>query len=176
MKPSTRRLAFASLLLLGCAAGASAAPAATSAPSAAVADADRQLEDARKLTFERKAVALKKVLNLSPQQQAAFDPVLKAYDAELGALLDRRVVLAKEYLRAFDARSLDDATATRMVNDAIASRQAHLKLLQDYFAKASKAIGVAKAADFIQLENAFVATLDAKLALKLPAVSEAMKE
>ncbi len=41
--------------------------------------------------------------------------------------------------------------------------------------KAKKVIGVTNAAEFIQVENAFAAALDTKLALEMPRVGSAMK-
>ena len=107
---------------------------------------DRPIEAARGAIYARKTIVLQGMLALTPEQQTAFNPVLSAYDAE------------------------------RLLNSTIKLTQDQLKLFSKYFNKAKKVIGVAKAAEFIQVENAFAAALDTKLALEMPRVGAAMKQ
>ena len=163
---------FAVALLSG-AAGAAPAPAPTAATAATV---DAKLAEARGAVYARKTASLKAVMRLDAAQQAAFDPLLAAYDAELKALGDRRLALIKEYASFYNSRSLDDKNAKRLVMETIKVKQDQLALFKKTFDKAAKAIGVTKAAEFIQVENAFAAAVDTKLALEMPRVGSAMKQ
>lgn len=160
---------FAACLSGAALAGDAPAPAAD--PEVA-----RQIEAARGAVYARKSAVLQQVLALTPEQQSAFNPVYKAFDDELMALGDRRIALVKEYAGFYNTKSLDDKNAKRLVNAALDLKQEQLKLLRTYFGKASKVIGVAKAAEFIQVENAFAAAVDVKFALQVPVVGDAMKE
>lgn len=161
---------FAVALLSG-AAGAAPAPSAATA-----ATVDAKLAEARGAVYARKGAALKKVMQLEPAQQAAFDPVLKAYDAELKALGDRHAMLIKDFAGYYDTKSLDDASATRLVNDTFMVKRAQLDLLNRYFTQVSKAIGVRKASEWVQLEYSFMTAVDAKIAMAMPVLSDAMKD
>jgi hypothetical protein len=165
--------AFATALSVGAAAAPAAAPKPTAATNAEV---DRQLAEVRDAVYARKDVALKKVMQLGLAQQDAFDPVLKAYDAELKLLGDRHAALIKEFAGYYDAKSLDDANAKRLVDATFAVKREKLDLLNRYFATVSKAIGVRKAAEWVQLEYAFMASVDSKIANAMPVLSDAMKE
>ena len=130
----------------------------------------------RDAIYTRKNVVLEGMLALTPEQQTAFNPVVKAYDEELKALGDRRLALIKEYAGFYNARSLDDKNAKRLVMETIKVKQDQLALFKKTFDKAAKAIGVTKAAEFIQVENAFAAAVDTKLALEMPRIGSAMKQ
>jgi hypothetical protein len=166
------------------AAPATAPTAATPAPAAAPAAydpakdpaLDALMVDIRDAIHTRKSVVLEGMLALTPEQKTAFDPVQKAYDAELKALGDRRLALIKEYASFYNTRSLDDKNAKRLVMETIKVKQDQLALFKKTFDKAAKAIGVTKAAEFIQVENAFAAAVDTKLALEMPRVGSAMKQ
>jgi hypothetical protein len=137
---------------------------------------DKQMGYIRDAIYTRKAVVLEGMLALTPEQRTAFDPVQKAYDAELKKLGDRRLALIKEYASFYNTRSLDDKHAKRLVMETIKVKQDQLALFKSTFDKAAKAIGVTKAAEFIQVENAFAAAVDTKLALEMPRVGSAMKQ
>lgn len=137
---------------------------------------DRQVEAARGLLYARKSAALNAVMHLTAEQQAAFNPVLSAYDNELMKLGDRRIALIREFAGYYNTQSLDDKNAKRLVHETIKCKQDQLKLVQRYFDKASKVIGVRKASEWVQVENAFISAVDTKLALLMPVLSDAMKE
>jgi hypothetical protein len=137
---------------------------------------NKQMEMVRGAVYARKSMVLEGMLELTPEQQTAFNPILKAYDDELMALGDRRIALIKEYAGYYNDRSLDDKNAKRLVMATIKVKQDQLALFKEYFDKASKVIGVTKAAEFIQVENAFAGAVDLKLALEMPRVSSAMKQ
>jgi hypothetical protein len=137
---------------------------------------DKQMEMVRGAIYTRKSVVLESMLALTPEQRTAFNPVLKAYDDELMALGDRRLALIKEYAGYYNDRSLDDKNAKRIVFETIKVKQDQLALFKKYFDKAAKVIGVTKAAEFIQVEHAFAAAVDTKLALEMPRIGAAMKQ
>jgi hypothetical protein len=136
----------------------------------------RQIEAARGAVYARKGAALDAVMHLTPEQQTAFNPVLRAYDDELLAIGDRRIALIQEFAGYFGDQSLDDKNAKRLVRETLKIKKAQLDLLAKYFDKASKAIGVRKASEWVQVENAFLAAVETKIALSMPVLSDAMKE
>lgn len=170
---TSRFLLVAAIALCAAPAPALAAPAASPTEDPAVY---KQIDAARAAIYTRKSTVLQGMLELTPEQQAAFNPVLRAYDEDLLKLGDRRLHLIVQYAAFYEGRTLDDKNAERLLKETIKVKQDQLKLFSTYFDKAKKVIGVAKAAEFIQVENAFAAALDTKLALEMPRVGSAMKQ
>jgi hypothetical protein len=161
---------FAVALLTG---AAGAAPTPTAATAATV---DAKLAEVRGAVYARKSASLKAVMRLDAAQQAKFDPLLAAYDAELKKLGERHATVIKEFAGYHDAKSLDDANATRLVNETFKIKREQLDLLDRTYGLVSKAIGVRKAAEWLQLEYSFMTAVEAKISMAMPVLSDAMKE
>jgi hypothetical protein len=171
---SIRDRIIATSFVLALTAGvAGAAPAPTAATAATV---DAKLAEVRGAVYARKTASLKAVMRLDAAQQAKFDPLLAAYDAELKQLGARHAALIKEFAGYYDAKSLDDANATRLVNETYKLKREQLDLLNRNFDLVSKAIGVRKAAEWVQLEYSFMSAVESKIAMAMPVLSDAMKD
>jgi len=173
MSTRDRLIATSLAVMLSAVAAAGAAPTPTAATAATV---DAKLAEVRGAVYARKTASLKAVMRLDAAQQAKFDPLLAAYDAELRKLGERHAGLIKEFAGYYDAKSMDDAAATRLVNETYKLKREQLDLLNKNFELVSKSIGVKKAAEWVQLEYSFMTAVEAKIAMAMPVLSDAMKE
>jgi hypothetical protein len=62
------------------------------------------------------------------------------------------------------------------VNETYKVKRDQLDLLNRHFDLVSKAIGVRKAAEWVQLEYSFMTAVESKIALAMPVLSDAMKD
>jgi Spy/CpxP family protein refolding chaperone len=107
-------------------------------------------------------------LPLTEKQAEVFWPIYRDYDHELSKLADKRLAVAKEASAKYD--TMDKKTAARLVKESFSVYQGRNKLLQKYYTKVSKAIGVIPAARFLQVENQMLTLLDAQLMDEVPLI------
>lgn len=117
---------------------------------------------------KQKVAIVSQLMQLSPEQAAAFWPVYNEYARELSALGDLRVQGIKEY--AANYGSLSDQKATELANMRFEYEGRLLALKKKYFGKFSKALTPKLAARFFQIENQLLDVLDLQVASNLPIV------
>jgi hypothetical protein len=126
--------------------------------------ADLLRQDVKK----QKVAIVSQLMQLSPEQAAAFWPVYNNYAKELTALGDLRLQGIKEY--AANYGSLSDAKATELANMRFEYEGKLLALKKKYFANFSKALTPKLAARFFQIENQLLDVIDLQVASSLPIV------
>jgi Spy/CpxP family protein refolding chaperone len=109
-------------------------------------------------------------LALSPQDAARFWPVYEQHQAGLSELNRRSVENILSYARAWNAGSVDDATANRVAREAIAIEEDEVALLKQSYVRASRAVSPAQAARYVQIEAKARAVLRAQEAMSVPLV------
>jgi len=107
-------------------------------------------------------------LPLTEKQAVVFWPIYRDYDHELSKLVDRRLAVVKAVFAKYD--TMDAKTAGRLVKESFSIAQARNKLLEKYYTKVSKAVGVITAARFLQVENQMLTLLDAQLMDAVPLI------
>jgi hypothetical protein len=117
---------------------------------------------------KQKVAITSQLMQLSPEQAAAFWPVYNEYAKELSALGDLRVQGIKEY--AANYRSLSDEKATELAKMRFEYEQRLLALKRKYFQNLSKALTPKLAARFFQIENQLLDVIDLQVASRLPIV------
>jgi hypothetical protein len=117
---------------------------------------------------KQKVAITSQLMQLSPEQAAAFWPVYNEYAKELSALGDLRVQGIKEY--AANYRSLSDEKATELAKMRFEYEQRILALKMKYFQNLSKALTPKLAARFFQIENQLLDVIDLQVASSLPIV------
>lgn len=109
-------------------------------------------------------------LGLSPQDAARFWPVYEQHQAALNELTRRRVANIMSYARAWNAGSVDDATANRIAREAIAIEEDEAALLKRSYVHAARALSPAQAARYVQIEAKARAVIRAQEMMSVPLV------
>ena len=117
---------------------------------------------------KQKVAIISQLMDLSPEQAAAFWPIYNEYAKELSALGDLRVQGIKEY--AANYNSLSDEKAAELANMRFQYEEKLLALKKKYFEKFSKALRPKLAARFFQIENQLLDVIDLQVASSLPIV------
>ena len=107
-------------------------------------------------------------LPLTAKQSDVFWPIYRDYDHELSKLTDKRLAVVKEVFAKYD--SMDAKTAQRLVKASFSISQGRNKLLEKYYMRFSKAVGVITAARFLQVESQMLTLLDAQLMDRVPLI------
>ncbi len=107
-------------------------------------------------------------LPLTQKQADQFWPLYREYSNELLKIGDRRIAVIKEFAERYS--TIDEKTAEKLVKESISIANDRNKLLEKYYKKASKAVGVLTAARFIQVENQMLTLLDAQIVQEMPLV------
>jgi len=107
-------------------------------------------------------------LPLTEAQGEKFWPIYREYEHELSKLGDKRMAVLKKYAASYD--KLNEELAEEIVEESFSIASDRIDLLQKYYKKVSKAIGVIPAARFVQIENQLMTLLDAQIAGEVPLV------
>jgi hypothetical protein len=117
-----------------------------------------------------KADIIKTVMNLSPSEAGSFWPIYRAYERELDALSDQRTELTGTFVRAVQAKSLDNPTAQQLGNAWWDQESQRLALMRKYYGRMLTEISPLRAAQFAQIEHRVNLILDLGVASELPLV------
>jgi len=109
-------------------------------------------------------------MELTEAEATRFWPVYDAYQADLGKINARTVQLIKNYAAQYNAKSLTDDVAQRLMQEALEIEQAEVTAKQAAMAKASAALPATKAARYLQIENKIRAVIKFELADGIPLV------
>jgi len=109
-------------------------------------------------------------MELTEAEATRFWPVYDAYQADLGKINARIAQLIKDYAGQYNAKSLTDDVAQRLMQEALAIEQAEVTAKQAAMAKASAALPATKAARYMQIENKIRAVIKFELADGIPLV------
>jgi hypothetical protein len=126
--------------------------------------ADLMRQDIQK----QKVAIVSQLMQLSPEQAAAFWPVYNEYAKELSAVGNLRVQGIKEY--AANYKSLSDQKATELAGIRFDYEGKLLALKKKYFEKFSKTVTPKLAARFFQIENQLLDVIDLQVASSLPII------
>jgi hypothetical protein len=74
------------------------------------------------------------------------------------------------YADAYNKGAVPDATAKKLIGEAIAIEEAEVKMKRGYLPKLEKAVGGMKAARYLQIENKIRAVIKYELAANIPLV------
>jgi len=109
-------------------------------------------------------------MSLTEQEAAAFWPVYEAYQKDLSALNERIKGTITSYADAYNAGAVPDATAKKLLNDALAIEDSEVDLRKSYVPKFEKVLPAAKVARYYQIENKIRAAIKYELANGIPLV------
>jgi hypothetical protein len=136
--------------------------------TAAALSQENTLELLRSDLKTQKVAIITASLPLTQTQADLFWPIYRDYSNELSKLGDRRLAILKEFAAAYD--KIDEKTAEKLVKESLSIANDRNDLLEKYYKKVAKAVGVITAARFLQVENQILTLIDAQIIDQVPLV------
>ena len=124
-----------------------------------------------KIAADKKLV-VSTAMELTDAQAKAFWPVYEAYQRDLNKINDEIATLVSSYAKDYNAQSLTDEKAKKLLDYYFAIEDRELKLRKSYVPKFTKVLPGLKAARYIQLENKVRALVKYELAAQIPLVNK----
>ena len=107
-------------------------------------------------------------MNLTEAEGKTFWPIYDSYQKELQAINDRLAKTVVAYADAYNNKTLTDASAKQLIDEAIAIEEAEAKLRRTYLPRFSAGLPAVKVARYYQIENKIRAALRYDLATGIP--------
>jgi len=109
-------------------------------------------------------------MQLSEAEAKKFWPIYEAYQGDLQKLNQRLGKVIVAYAEVYNKGAVPDATAKKLLDEALAIEEAEVKMKRSYVSKLGKAIPEMKVARYIQIENKIRAIIRYELAAQVPLV------
>jgi hypothetical protein len=116
----------------------------------------------------QKVAVITEAMRFTNEGSAAFWPIHREYELELGKIIDDRIELIKDYAQNFD--NLTNEKAKELARTVFDLEKRRTKLKKKYFKKIEKAVSAIVAAKFIQVENQINLLIDLQIATELPLI------
>ena len=122
---------------------------------------------ADKVNADKKALVAQN-MELTETEAKSFWPIYDAYQQDLQKINIRMTQTILEYADAYSKGTVDNATAKKLLGEALAIQESELKLQQTYVPKLEKVLPEVKVARYIQIESKIRALVRYALASKIP--------
>jgi len=109
-------------------------------------------------------------MTLTDAESKDFWPFYEAYQKDLQALNERLQKAITSYAEAYNANTLTDEAAKKLIDEAIAIDEAEVQQRKSYAAKLAKVLPGKKVARYLQIENKIRAAVRYELADGIPLV------
>jgi hypothetical protein len=109
-------------------------------------------------------------MELTESEAKAFWPVYDQYQKDLGAINQRIAQMIKSYADAYNAKSMTDDGAKKLIAEFVAIEKAEAAMKESYVPKMSKVLPPKKVARYFQIENKIRALVKYELAGEIPLV------
>ena len=109
-------------------------------------------------------------MGLTESEAKGFWPVYEAYQKDLHMINERLEELILDYADAYNKGMVPDATAKKLLKEALNIEDAELKLKRAYVPKLEKALPDWKVARYLQIETKIRAIVKYELAAEVPLV------
>ena len=107
-------------------------------------------------------------MELTEAEAKGFWPLYEEYQKELHKINDRLAMVIVAYAKEYNAKSLTDDKATKLLNDSFAVEEAEIKLKRATVPKLSKVLPGRKVARYMQIENKIRALVKYEIAGEVP--------
>ena len=124
--------------------------------------------EARALLKEGREEMMRGEMQLTESESEAFWPIYYRYRDEVEAVRDRQEIIITDYMNAYWEAELNDALATRMLDEYFAIENAVLKIEQKYRKRFQKVLPISKVVRLYQLESKLQAEVDIAFANLVP--------
>jgi hypothetical protein len=122
---------------------------------------------ADKVNADKKALVAQN-MELTETEAKSFWPIYDAYQQDLAKINIRMTQTILEYADAYSKGTVDNATAKKLLGEALTIQESELKLQQTYVPKLEKVLPEVKVARYIQIESKIRALVRYALASKIP--------
>jgi predicted outer membrane protein len=109
-------------------------------------------------------------MELTESEAQGFWPIYDQYQKDLQKINQRIANLLESYAADFRGKSLTDAKAKQLIEEAVAIEQAEANLKSTYAPQLSKVLPVKKVARYLQIENKIRAVVKYDIASGVPLV------
>jgi hypothetical protein len=109
-------------------------------------------------------------MELTESEAKGFWPIYDQYQKDLQKINQRIVSLLESYAEDFRAKSLTDAKAKKLIEEAVAIEQTEADLKSAYAPKLGKVLPVRKVVRYLQIENKIRAIVKYDIAQGVPLV------
>jgi len=113
-----------------------------------------------------KVAILTEVMGFSEEEDKAFWPIYREYDAEMSKLGDERVALVAEYARSYD--QMTDDIADRLARRALDLESRRQALKAKYYDRVKAVLRARTALRFLQVEHQLLLLIDLQISAALP--------
>jgi hypothetical protein len=164
-----RHLIAAVLVTLGTASAAvaqSGAGASSSAQQTRTLNLTAYAELLRSDIRLQKVAIVTEVMELTPEEDKAFWPIYREYDAEMTKLSDERVALIAEYVQGYE--QMTDDLADRLARRAIDLEARRQALKAKCYDRIKAALKGRTALRFLQVEHQLQLLIDLQISAALP--------
>jgi len=117
-----------------------------------------------------KTQVLTEALRLPDSTAQQFWPVYRQYSTDLGAILDQRLALMREWSASVD--TLTDRHAGDLARRTLDIEKRRIELIQRYRERVERVAGPLAAARFVQVEMLINKLLDVQVAMQLPLIGD----
>ena len=131
-------------------------------------DPNSNMEILRQKVKADKKLLIAANMDLTSAEAKAFWPIYDEYQTELRKINDQLTAVILSYAREFNANSLTDEKAMRLVDQMTMVEQAETTLKQTFVPKLSEALPGKKVARYMQIENKIRALVKYELAGGVP--------
>jgi len=136
--------------------------------SASATAGERYLELLRSDVRTQKVAVITEVMGFTEEESAAFWPIYRAYEVDIGKLFDARIELIKDYAQNYG--KITDQKAREIVKNALTLQKKRISLQKKYFNKFDRVLPSKTVAKFLQLENMINLLVDVQIASELPLI------
>jgi hypothetical protein len=144
--------------------------ASLAAPAIAQDKATSNMEILREKVAADKKLLVADNMNLTQAQAKGFWPVYEAYQQDLRDINERLSKVVAEYAEAYSKGSVDNETAKRLLEEALAIEESEVRLKQSYLPRLEKVLPETKVARYLQIETKIRALVRYELAAQIPLV------
>ena len=109
-------------------------------------------------------------MDLTDQESKDFWPLYEAYQEDLAQLNRHLDMMVGEYADAYNNGSVSDDLAKRLINEALKTEGAEVKMRREYAEKLTKVLPATKVARYLQMENKLRAAIKFDLAANIPLI------
>ena len=133
-------------------------------------DPNSNMEILRQKIKADKKLVVASNMNLSEAEAKAFWPIYEEYQTELRKVNEQLAAVIVNYAADFNANTLTDDKALRLVDQMMMAEQADTTLKQTFVPRLSKVLPGKKVARYVQIENKIRAIVRYELAGGVPLV------
>lgn len=109
-------------------------------------------------------------MDLTDKEAKDFWPIYESYQKELGQFNSRLGKLINEYADAYNKGSVPEDVAKNLMDEALKTEGAEVKMRHEYAEKLTKVIPATKVARYLQMENKIRAAIKYELAANIPLI------